>query len=190
MVGEPKRDPLAVLAALIDGPGLFAGSFESQDKQRSNKILQKMGLEWLDRLIRGRDRGSDDQRSEIMRAIILRALLENGEIGQVTDWTSWEEYTTWLAKRLINDSSAPASVIVSSLPSSILAKEQTSALRTVAVDSVIRSGSYFTAAISIMSLVATAMSNVVIIQPFVALFFLIASIGFFCMTLMPHDADR
>jgi hypothetical protein len=68
-----------------------------------------------------------------------------------------------------------------------LAVQTSSTQHTVPVDSVIRGGSYFTAAISIMSLVATAMSNVIIIQPFIALLFLIASIGFFCMTLVPHD---
>jgi hypothetical protein len=59
--------------------------------------------------------------------------------------------------------------------------------RVVQVDSVVRVGSYIAGAVSILSLAATLLSKVIIIQPFVALFTLIASIGFYCMTLVPHE---
>lgn len=59
----------------------------------------------------------------------------------------------------------------------------------VKVDLVVRGGSYIAGAIALLSLIATFLSKVIIIQPFVALFILIASVGFYCMTLVPHEPD-
>jgi hypothetical protein len=56
--------------------------------------------------------------------------------------------------------------------------------RMVAVDSVIRVGSSFSAIISIMSILATVLSGAIIIQPAIAFLMLISSVGFYCMTLV------
>src|SRR5215469_4573930 len=56
--------------------------------------------------------------------------------------------------------------------------------RMVAVDTVIRGGSYIAAAISVMSILATILSGAIIIQPTIAVLMLIASIGFYSMTLV------
>lgn len=54
----------------------------------------------------------------------------------------------------------------------------------IAVDSVIRSASYIVSATSIMSLVATILSDAIIIQPIFAILLLIASLGFYIMTFV------
>jgi hypothetical protein len=197
MVGDPKRDPLAGLAALMAGQALGAGSFNIQSKNYSDEVRRKLDSRWMREIIhlteRFADRMPPDQRYDFMLSTILRAVSEapnEGEEAKVTNSADWEGFTAWLAQRLINDNSVHVSEISAVEPDAIAVKQDVSAQRTVSLDSVIRGGSYFTAAISIMSLVATGLSHVIIIQPFVALFFLIASIGFFCMTLVPHDTDR
>jgi hypothetical protein len=57
--------------------------------------------------------------------------------------------------------------------------------RTVSIDTVICGVGYFISSISILSLVATALTGAIIVQPSLCVALLVSSLGFYCMTWMP-----
>jgi hypothetical protein len=207
MVGESKREGLM---GLMGGPGLGIGSFDKIASFASGKFRREVEKRLADEIFSLIEKSAEtippDQRSAFMQAVVLRTLSDassEGErlkgIDQLPSDRVAEQLVLWLREsatrsRFTNANSLDPAEISLRQPArmafeqvgDIASAVSASAQRTVALDSVIRGGSYFTAAISMMSIVATAMSNVIIIQPFIALFFLIASIGFFCMTLVPH----
>jgi hypothetical protein len=76
MVGDAKRDPLAGLMGLMAGPGLGVGSFGTQGNDSSDEFGRDLDTRWMSEFIHLSDRLADDQRNDLMRVIILRALAE------------------------------------------------------------------------------------------------------------------
>jgi len=67
---------------------------------------------------------------------------------------------------------------------------QTTQRRMVAVDDVARNGSLIVGSLSMLSLLSSWLGGFDAIHPFLALLLLVASVVFYCITLVPNRSER